>query len=345
MSEANGVSGFEDEVTAAARGYCPEDAALYEDNIRNLYINMKGNTGGRSVVMLDGHSDEIGFMVQFIMPNGLLRFLPIGSWAAINIPSDKVRVRNSEGKYITGVVASKPVHFMSPSENRDIPGFDKLYIDIGASSSDEVINGFKIELGAPVVPDAAFEMIDDDVMLGKAFDCRLGCCAVIETINRLNGETLDVDITGVLSSQEEIGGRGAKVAADRVKPKLAIVFEGTPGDDTFTPPHESQAVLKKGPQVRHIDKSMVTNPRFLKYARAIANKLGIPFQDAVRGGGGTNGGLIHVANCGVPTIVIGVPVRYAHSHYCFSSYSDYEHSINWAVEIIKTLNNDIIESF
>ena len=173
-----------------------------------------------------------------------------------------------------------------------------MVIDIGATSKEEVEKVFNIHIGAPVVPDVTFEYNEEtDVMLGKAFDNRVGCAAVLETMKDLKGSDLDVDVVGVLSSQEEIGERGAFVTRDVVKPDIAICFEGCPADDTF------------------------------------------------RSGGGTNGGPIHTSNGGVPVIVIGVPVRYIHSHHGFASLTDYKNSVKLAVEIIKHLNDETIKSF
>ena len=97
--------------------------------------------------------------------------------------------------------------------------------------------------------------------------------------------------------------------------------------------------------LRHIDAKMITNPRFIRYAIDLAEKLGIPVQQAVRTGGSTNGAPIHLSGLGVPVIVIGLPVRYIHTHHCYASLCDFENSVKLAVEIIKRLNADIIKNF
>ena len=106
-----------------------------------------------------------------------------------------------------------------------------------------------------------------------------------------------------------------------------------------------QTALKKGPMLRHIDAKMITNPRYQRFALDLAKELSIPVQDAVRSGGSTNGANIHLSGEGVPTIVIGVPVRYAHTHYGISSYADYENGVKLAVEILRRLSADIISGF
>jgi len=142
-----------------------------------------------------------------------------------------------------------------------------------------------------------------------------------------------------------VGLRGARVSAATADPDLAIVFEGTPADDTFSDIYSSQSALKKGPQIRHRDGSMITNPRFVSFARRIARDNNIPFQDAVRSAGGTNGGSIHLSNKGIPTIVIGVPVRYIHTHYGYAALSDFKHAVDWCLKILEKLDREVIDSF
>ena len=124
-----------------------------------------------------------------------------------------------QGKYLPGVIAAKPVNFMSASEKASAGAADisSLSIDIGAVSAKDAAENFKIRIGEPVVPDVTLEYDEEhDLMFGKAFDCRIGCAALIETLRRLRDEKLDVDVVGVLSSQEEVGERGKMCIRDRM---------------------------------------------------------------------------------------------------------------------------------
>lgn len=348
LSNAYGASGFEDQVVEIAEQYAGDECLgdVRHDCNLNVYIESKTNTGNRPVVMLDAHSDEVSFLVQAIKPNGTLCFLPLGGWAPYTVPAHKVKVRTYDGNWVSGVFASTPVHFLTADQRNTCPAFTDMVIDIGATSREEVENVFHIHIGAPVVPDVTFEYNETtDVMLGKAFDNRLGCAAVLETMRELSCEPLSVDVTGVLSCQEEIGERGAFVTRDVVKPDIAICFEGCPADDTFAPDYLIQTAMKKGPMLRHFDRSMITNPRFQRFALELARELGIPVQESVRSGGSTNGGPIHLSNGGVPVIVIGVPVRYIHSHHGFACMADYENSVKLAIEIVKRLDAETIGSF
>lgn len=346
LSNANGVPGFEDEAVSLLKQFGKEYGEVSEDRMRNVYIKRKQNDGRRPVILLDAHSDEVGFMVHSILPNGMLQFIPLGSWVTSNVPAHRVRVRNAEGKYIHGIVASKPPHFMTAAEKDHPLELDKLIIDVGATSKKEAIEDFKIRIGEPIVPDAEFNyQPDKDLMNGKAFDCRLGCTSILGTLGALKEETLRTDIVATFSAQEEVGMRGAQITSRKVKADLAIVFEGCPADDTFTEEYEIQTALKKGPMLRHIDTKMITSPRFQRFALSTAAEKGIPVQESVRRNGFTNGFPIHLSNQGVPCIVIGVPVRYAHTHYGISAFSDVQNTVSLAAEIIRALDETTIFNF
>ena len=208
ISNANGTSGFEDEVVAAIRPYAEGLGEITEDRMRNLYIRRKENNGKRPVVQLDAHSDEVGFMVQAICPNGTLRIIQIGGWVNHNIPAHKVLVRNRFGEYIPGITASKPPHFMTEQERKAPLDMKDITVDVGAVSKEEAVEKFGIRIGEPVVPDVTFTYSETtDLMVGKSFDCRLGCAAILKTMHTLAGEDLNVDIVGACAAQEEVGVR------------------------------------------------------------------------------------------------------------------------------------------
>lgn len=345
LSDANGISGFEDQVLKVIRNYVGDLFELKEDKMRNMVVYSKTHDEKKPTFMLDGHSDEVGFMVQSIQANGLIKFLAIGGWFSQNVNAHKVRVRNSEGEYITGIVASKPPHFMTDAERTKIVQIEDMLIDVGSTSYEETVNLFKIEPGAPIVPDVKFEYNAlSDIMIGKAFDNRLGCALVIEVMKALEGQNLPFNVAGAISSQEEIGTRGSVLTSRTINPQLAIVFEGTPADDSHRGKYERQGAVKGGTQIRHRDNSMIGNPRFIQYARSIAKDKGYKFQDAIRKGGGTDAGKIHLNENGVPTLVFGVPTRYAHTHFGISSYEDFNTTVNFAVDVIRQMTLEIYES-
>ena len=347
LSNAKSPSGFEDETIAAARPFAEPIGPLKEDHLRNFYIGRHANTGKKPLMMLDAHSDEVGFMVHSIHENGTIRFVELGRWSLNTLPSSKVLVRNALGEYIPGIIAAKPVHFMSAAERANpVLEMKNLVIDVGAVSKEEAIRDYHIRIGEQIITDGRFTYDEaHDVMMGKAFDCRIGCAALLETMRRLKDEALDMDLVGVLSSQEEVGERGATVAVNTVRPNIAICFEGCPADDTFTEPYAIQTALKKGPMIRFMDCSIICSPRYQRYTLDLAAEKGIPVQASVREGGGNNGAVINTSLDGIPVIVIGVPVRYIHSHYGITSYYDFEASVRLAVEVVRSMNAEVIDSF
>jgi putative aminopeptidase FrvX len=342
LSNAFGPSGYEHAVADTLADLLG-DIPTQRDAMQNIYASLSQNNG-KPLVMLDAHTDEVGFMVQSITANGLLKLVPLGGWVEHNIPAHTFLVRNRDGALVRTVSASKPPHFMSAAERGAAITMDSIQLDAGVCSRREAMDLLGLEPGCPVAPEVEFAYNEiTDIMLGKAFDCRLGCAALVEVLHRMRHTALQTDVVGAFSTQEEVGLRGAKVTAERLRPRLAICLEGTPADDTFTPADEAQGALKKGVQIRFRDGSMVAHPEFVAFARQVAEKHGIAHQMAVRTGGGTNGGAIHLAGNGVPTLVLGIPVRYAHTHYGYAAACDVDAAVALACALLEELTTDVVE--
>lgn len=344
LTNAFGPSGFEEDVVSAIKGYV-DDLNMTVDKMHNVYLSLKSNTGNRPVIMLDAHLDEVGFMVQSIQANGLIRIATLGGWVNTNIPAHTVRIKTQSGTYVKGIVASKPPHFMTDQEKAAPIELENLLIDLGVTCREDVHDLFGVQVGDPIAPDVTFEFNDKNgILFGKAFDNRIGCASVVETMRRLNTlENLPFDVIGALASQEEVGTRGAYVTSQIVQPDYAIVFEGSPADDLYYDSYTAQCVLKNGVQIRHLDSSYVSHRGFIDFAKSIATEKGIKVQSAVRRKGGTNAGRIHMQGKAVPVLVLGVPSRYVHTHYNYSALEDVESAVSLAVEVIKSLNLDALE--
>lgn len=339
ITNAFGPSGFEGEVAEAVQAALP--CASQRDAMQNVYAPF-APLGGKPVVLLDAHMDEVGFMVQSITSNGLAKLVPLGGWVEHNVPAHIFHIRTRNGSTVRAVTASKPPHFLSAAERQAPLSLDSILLDAGVSSREQAL-ALGIEPGCPVAPEAAFSYNEaTGFALGKAFDCRLGCACLVELARALHGARLAVDAVAAFSTQEEVGLRGAKVTAEKLRPRLAICLEGTPADDNFTAPDEAQGALKKGVQIRFRDGSMVAHPGLVAFARRVAEENNIPHQCAVRTGGGTNGGSIHLAPGGVPTLVLGIPVRYAHTHYGYSAAADVDAAIALTCAILRALTPDVL---
>ncbi|MDO4295350.1 MAG: M20/M25/M40 family metallo-hydrolase [bacterium] len=300
----------------------------------------------KPLLMLDAHSDECGFMVQAIQENGLLSFLMLGGFHLTSLPAHSVLVRTQAGELVRGIITSKPVHFLTDKQRADSSlEIESLFIDVGACSRKEAMEEFGIRIGDPVVPEVTFSYQEKrGLCFGKAFDNRMGCASIVHTMRALKAEAkeLAVDVVGAFAAQEEVGTRGASVTAAVCKPDLAIVFEGSPADDFFVSAGMAQGAMHGGVQLRRMDKSYLSNPAFLAYAREVAEKNHIRYQETVRRGGSTNAGKISLSGKAVPVLVLGIPARYVHSHYNFTAVEDMEATAALATEVIRNLDEERI---
>ena len=345
LSNAIGPSGFEDAVLEVVRSALEDICTFEEDKVRNLYIYRKNHTGEKPVLMLDAHGDEVGFMVHSVRPNGTLRFTGLGRMDGRGLASAELLVRNTDGEYIPGIVGLRPPHFSNGNTGNSLD-LQNFSIDVGATSAEEAIEEFRIGIGEAIVPATVCRFDEKHgLFFGKAFDCRIGVAALIETLRRLDGLDLPFDVVGVISSQEEIGDRGIQVAVNKVKPDIAICFEGCPADDTFTEPYAIQTALKGGPMFRYLDCSVICSPRFQRWVLKTAKEHHIPAQASVREGGGNNGAVINLSGNGVPVVVAGVPVRYIHATTGITAYADFENTVKLISILAKELTLDIFSGF
>lgn len=329
MSNANGAPGFEGEVLEAAKKHLAKGIEIKVDHMLNVELTPEGFDENKPYIVFDAHADEVGMMVQKIKDNGLISVIMLGGWDLINPISQTYRIIREDGSWIKAVVASVPPHFAG--NKADLKEEDIL-LDIGASSKEEVL-AKGIDLGSPIVPDTNCEITEEGIMMGKAFDCRLGCALVVATMNEAV-KNKNVQVKGLLSTQEEMGLRGAGVLAERLKADFVICFEGTPADDTILPKSEAQAILGEGPQLRLVDKTAIAHPKFVRKLRNLADEAGVKYQVAVRRGGGTNMGKYQHSSRAISSSVLGVPVRYIHANVGIAKYEDFQSAFDFAKVIL-----------
>ena len=316
------------------------------DRVGNLYFDASADAGDASGprVMLTAHMDEVGFMVQDITADGFLKFLPLGGWCENTLLAQRVRVLTRAGRELPGVITSLPPHFTG-GDAKTSPAIDKLFIDLGAESREQV-GAWGVSLGDTIVPDGPFApTAHPDRFLAKAFDNRSGCAALAQTL-RLLKPGRPCRVLGVATVQEEMGCRGAQTAAAIAAPDVALVLEGPPADDTpgFSRA-ESQGRLGGGVQIRLYDPSAIMNRELAEFARATAERHGIPHQLTVRRSGGTDAKSIHLAGAGVPTIVLGVPARYIHTHAALTDVRDFAACVNLTLALLDSLDAPTVAGF
>ncbi len=331
------MPGHEDEVRAIFARELKKTGRLSADKAGSVFCELEGK-GPR--VLIAGHMDEVGFLVQNITPDGFLQFHPIGGWWEHVLLAQRVEIKTRGGRKIPGVVSSKPPHFLPEAQRRQLMSIDQMFIDVGAASRREAMEDLGIALGDPIAPWSPFTpMAKPDHYMAKAFDNRVGMAGAI-LAGQILAKTKRPNQTILAGTvQEEVGLRGAKAAAVHARPDVAIVLEGPPADDTpgFSRA-DSQGRLGGGVQIRLFDPSAIMNPRLTALAIRTAEEEGIPHQITVRRGGGTDAGSFAIANEGIPCIVLGTPARYIHSHNAIIDLNDQLHLISLAVALARRLD-------
>ena len=347
LCNAFGPSGFEEDVRAVVRRFGQGLGRFEEDPMGNLYLYRKENRGDRPVMLLDAHTDEVGFMVRAVNGDGTLSVVNLGGWDRFSLPFSRVTVRNDRGEQIPGILAFPPYFYMdSARRSQGIQDIRQVAVDVGSVSRLQTEEEFGIRMGDPVAPEAWFSYDEArGLFRGKAFDCRLGCAALLQTLRHLEGEKLPFDIVALFTAQEEVGPRGIKAALERVRPRIAFCFEGPPADDTMGVDPQPQTALGKGPMLRFMDGSMISAPRYIRYVLQLARDHGIPVQTGVRTIGANDGAVIQTAGGGVPVVVAGIPVRYTHTCSNLALKADFDATVDLAVTLLRTLTENDLQKF
>lgn len=341
LTQAHSVPGYEDEVRDIFVNELRESGELGADKMGSVFCK-KGTRGPK--VLVAGHMDEVGFRVQLILPNGFIKMVPVGGWWGHTLLSQRVQIKTGGGDKIIGTIASRPPHFLSDAERNSVIGVPNMFVDIGARSRKEA-KSWGIHLGDPICPWSPWTpMRQENWYMTKAFDNRVGMAGAIQVGQEANPEHCQLIVAG--SVQEELGLRGAKALARVTNPDVAIVLEGPPADDTpGMPMGESQGALGEGVQIRLHDPSAIMNPRFAEFVIKTARDEGIPHQVTVRTSGGTDAGSFHLANEGVPSVVLGTPARYIHSHNGIICSDDYHAMVALSLALVKRLDEDTVSEF
>lgn len=344
LSRTPGAPGDEQEVADVLREELKILGEPERDRLGSLIFRL-GSPRKRPRVMLAAHMDEVAFMVSSVTKEGFLRLQPLGGWTAAHLAGHRVEVRGKKG-IVGGMIAAVPPHFTrKKSEADEAPKLENLLVDVGAFSPEEV-DGMGIAVGAFVLPVSGFHRLHNPLLvMGKAFDDRVGCSLLVEVLQARSHSPLPGSLYGAATVQEEVGLRGARTAALHVEPDVAIVLEGPPADDLPGLARDGpQGALGKGVQVRCFDPTMVGNRRLRDHVIAVAERNGIKYQLAVRSSGGTDAGSIHLAGTGVPTIVLGVPVRYIHCHRGILHLEDYREAKQLLLHLLPTLDRKFVST-
>lgn len=341
LSEARGVSGNEAAVREIILQAVQDTIDEHRvDALGNLICTKKARrTPGDKTprkVMVSAHMDEIGFIITGINGDGTLRFDDVGGIDGRVLLSKQVLVGD---KQVPGVIGYKPPHLMSPSEWNSAPDTSKLAIDIGATNKGGAEK--LAQVGDYVTFRTFFEVLDEGnlrTVKGKAFDDRAGCATLVELLKA----DYAFDLYAVFTTQEEVGLRGAKVAAYAVAPDVAFALEGTicddlPNDKDVSPVTE----VGKGPAITFADRSMLADQRLVRLLVSTAKRLDIPYQFKRAVAGGTDSGAVHLAREGVPCVTVAIPTRYIHAPVSLLSLSDFDHTVQLVRESLLALEGGL----
>jgi endoglucanase len=316
LSTLIGVSGHEDDVSNFIMELIERENLAdkaWIDPLGNVLVVKKG-VNEKDKILLDAHTDEIGFMISHIENNGFLRFIPVGNWDTRILPGQSVVIRSKEGELFHGIISSTPPHLTTISDRKKLIEIPEMYIDIGMSSIEEV-NENSIIIGTTGTLFSPFVDFPNNMVRGKAFDDRTGCNILIHVLRLLNeNPSFNDTVLFNFAVQEEVGRRGAITGAFSLEPTIALAIENTTAADV---PGVREAVVPvyigKGPAITVADKSIISNPKVNKRIVENAELDNIPYQYKKPMYGFTDAGHIHISRKGVPSSVVSVPCRYIHS--------------------------------
>ena len=335
LVEAHGAPGAEGAVASVLARWLEGVGPITRDRLGSFVCEKRGSARSPRV-MLAGHLDEVGFMVKSISKEGFVRVLPLGGGWGHVVLAQRLVIRTRRGD-VLGVVGSKPPHELKDEDRKRVLEVRDMYIDVGAASDFDVRKRLDIRPGDFIVPESPFSvMANPDMLLAKAWDNRIGCALAAETVRQLKGKRHPNTVFAVATVQEEVGLRGAQTSAFKVQPDVGIALDVGIAHDT--PGTEGDENLGGGPLVVIYDSSSIPNRNLLDLVDDTARKLKLSLQFESVERGGTDAGRIHVTGEGVPSISMGVPARYIHSHVSIIHRRDYEQTVRLLVALVQRLD-------
>ncbi len=344
ITNAFGTSGYENAAREVMARYMADYVDISHDKLGSLIGTKKGKSESPRVAVV-GHLDEVGFMVKEITRTGYIKFLPLGGWWGHVALAQRVWILTSKGP-VLGVVGSTPPHLLEEKEREKVLKISDMFIDVGVMDKYDVSKKLGIRVGDSIIPDSQFTIMNHNKMyMAKAFDNRVCCAMVIDILKHFNKMVHPNTILGIGTVQEEVGLRGARTVAHAANPDVAIILDVNIARDI--PPETDYRISEKlggGPGILVYDYGMIPNQRLRQLVMRTAEEKKIPYHLSSLERGATDGGSIHLSREGVPTIFIGLPTRYIHSHNSIIYRKDYDNMVKLTIEVIKKLNKKTVES-
>ncbi len=318
LSNASGVSGDEGRIRKIILEHIrPLADELKIDALGNILVTKRGQGKNLPKVMVAAHMDEVGFMITSDDGDGIYGFAIVGGIDERQLPGKPVWVGKDQ---IPGVIGAKPIHLTTVGERKKAIGISTLKIDVGPSAK-------KIKPGEWATFATKLVRMGPSIS-GKALDDRLG---VVNLIVLLQNAPSNIDLLAAFTVQEEVGLRGARVAAYAMDPDLAIALDCTPCMDHPTWDDRENTLYRSqqdhGPAIYVGNASTLPDPRLIRHFQAVGDSYKIPYQLRQPGGGGTDAGSIHKQRAGIPSISMSVPGRYLHTAVSIIRLNDWKNSI------------------
>ncbi len=346
MFRKNSLSFLEKFMLASSpSGYEMEAAAVFRNEISGFCDRVETDVMGNTMgilnpdapfrVMLAGHYDEIGFQIVYIDDNGLLYFRKNGGIDKLNIPASEVEILTPRGR-VPGVIGKKPIHLLSEVERNRALELENMWIDIGAETRAEAEK--LVSVGDPVALKSNFRRLNENRIMSKGMDDKIGAFIVAETLRALSKRKLHVAVYGVGTVQEEVGCRGAQSSTFAIDPQVGFAIDvgfATDIPDVARTQY-GDVRLGRGPM---LCRSCDCNTVLGKKIRSAAGKFKIPYQEcaAHRASGGTDAAIIQLARGGVATALFSIPNRYMHSQVEICDLRDAEGAVRIMTETIAAL--------
>lgn len=339
LTELQGVPGDE----ALVRAFMKKEIEPHADEV--IYDNLGGIFGVKHgegpKVMVAGHMDEVGFMVTQITENGMIRFQTLGGWWNQVLLAQRVQVMTDQGP-IPGVIGSIPPHNLTPAQRKKPMEINNMLIDIGADDLEDA-KKLGVKPGQSIVPICPFTpMANEKKILAKAWDNRYGCGLALELLKEVHSDKLPNTLYSGATVQEEVGLRGAQVAANMIKPDIFYALDASPAND-MSGSKDEFGHIGKGALLRIFDRTMITHHGMRDFILDTAESNDIPYQYFISQGG-TDAGRVHLAQEGVPSAVIGICSRYIHTSSSIIHVDDYAAAKELLVKLVKTTDQSTVDS-
>lgn len=337
LTEAFGPSGFETEPAGVLARELGRLGEVTRDGLGSVIARIPGKSD-RPRVMVSAHMDEVGFMVKSLTRDGFVRFLPVGGWWPQVLLGQRVLVRTRRGDF-PGVIGSKPPHELTEDERKKLPDIETMFIDFGCRDGLDIAGELGLRRGDPIVPACPFTEMAGGLLMAKAWDDRGGCGILVELARLVGAGRLPGTLFLVGSVQEEVGLRGARTAADLVRPDVAFALDvSLCGEHPERARQDVDERLGNGAAILVHDLSMIPNTRLRDFAVEAAESDGLRYHlTTVRGGYDT--GAIHLTGGGVPSLALGWPTRYIHSHTGIIAETDYDAVTKLTAAVIERLDS------